>query len=32
MTYKISIRRNAQKQLAKIPAGDYKKESKGSYL
>lgn len=25
MTYKISIRRKAQKQLAKIPAGDYKK-------
>jgi mRNA interferase RelE/StbE len=25
MTYKISIRRKAQKQLAKIPASDYKK-------
>jgi len=25
MTYKISILRKAQKQLAKIPAGDYKK-------
>ena len=25
MTYKISIRRKAQKQLAKIPANDYKK-------
>ena len=25
MTYKISIRRKAQKQLAKIPFGDYKK-------
>lgn len=25
MTYKISIRRKAQKQLARIPAGDYKK-------
>jgi mRNA interferase RelE/StbE len=25
MTYKISILRKAQKQLAKIPANDYKK-------
>ena len=25
MTYKISIRRKAQKQLAKIPAADYRK-------
>jgi mRNA interferase RelE/StbE len=25
MTYKISIRRKAQKQLAKIPVSDYKK-------
>lgn len=25
MTYKISIRRKAQKQLARIPASDYKK-------
>lgn len=25
MTYKLSIRRKAQKQLAKLPADDYKK-------
>lgn len=25
MTYKLSIRRKAQKQLAKLPANDYKK-------
>jgi len=25
MTYKLSILRKAQKQLAKLPAGDYKK-------
>jgi mRNA interferase RelE/StbE len=25
MTYKISIRRKAQKQMARIPASDYKK-------